>query len=307
LTFNNTQKLLAATLALVLVAGMTSPAFAGIPVDTMYGGTSNQTPNPGAIVTINQGDGSQTFIGDPTISGPLPGLAFDWSGTLYAVNGGASSGPPSTLIEVDPITGGLLNTIGIVMEADGTQIRIQDLAVRPVTHELYGVGVGNLWKINTNTAQATFVGPLPTAGGFAFTPDGKLFFASTVCGSEGLFELDPDTGAVLGTINLSNAYDALGSRSDGLLFASPGNFCGNGTEIYTIDPNTGFETLIGSGPEGISDIAFFPAMKQVAGQLLPLDSTALFLAGIQSMSVWMVPAVVGLAGVGVYLVKFRKQ
>jgi len=46
---------------------------------------------------------------------------------------------------------------------------------------------------------------------------------------------------------------------------------------------------------------------QVAGELLSLDSTALFLAGIQSMTVWMVPAVVGLAGAGVYLVKFRKH
>jgi len=46
---------------------------------------------------------------------------------------------------------------------------------------------------------------------------------------------------------------------------------------------------------------------KVAGELLPLDSTALFLAGIQSMTVWMIPTVLGLAGAGVYLVKFRKQ
>ena len=45
---------------------------------------------------------------------------------------------------------------------------------------------------------------------------------------------------------------------------------------------------------------------QIAGELLPLDSTALFLAGIQSMTVWMVPTILGLAGAGVYLVKFRK-
>jgi len=45
----------------------------------------------------------------------------------------------------------------------------------------------------------------------------------------------------------------------------------------------------------------------VAGELLPLDSTALFLAGIQSMTVWMIPTILGLAGVGVYLVKFRKH
>jgi len=48
-------------------------------------------------------------------------------------------------------------------------------------------------------------------------------------------------------------------------------------------------------------------LEQVAGELLSLDSTALFLAGIQSMTVWMIPTVLGLAGAGVYLVKFRKQ
>jgi len=45
----------------------------------------------------------------------------------------------------------------------------------------------------------------------------------------------------------------------------------------------------------------------VSGQLLPLDSSALMIAGLTSMSVWMIPTVLGLAGAGVYLVKFRKQ
>jgi hypothetical protein len=31
------------------------------------------------------------------------------------------------------------------------------------------------------------------------------------------------------------------------------------------------------------------------------------IAGLSSMTVWMIPTVLGLAGVGVYLVKFRKQ
>ncbi len=45
----------------------------------------------------------------------------------------------------------------------------------------------------------------------------------------------------------------------------------------------------------------------VAGELLPLDNSALMIAGLTSMTVWMIPAIAGLAGVGVYLVKFRKQ
>ena len=46
---------------------------------------------------------------------------------------------------------------------------------------------------------------------------------------------------------------------------------------------------------------------QVAGELLPLDSTALMIAGLTSMSVWMIPTIAGLAGAGVYLVKYRAR
>ena len=47
--------------------------------------------------------------------------------------------------------------------------------------------------------------------------------------------------------------------------------------------------------------------QAVGGELLPIDNTALLLAGMQSMTVWMIPTVLGLAGAGVYLVKFRKN
>ena len=47
--------------------------------------------------------------------------------------------------------------------------------------------------------------------------------------------------------------------------------------------------------------------QPVTGELLPLDSTALLIGGLTSMSVWMIPTVLGLAGAGVYLVKFRKH
>jgi len=71
---------------------------------------------------------------------------------------------------------------------------------------------------------------------------------------------------------------------------------GNQCTIDTCDPATGCQ----AEPIPVCE-------EQVAGELIPLDSTALFLAGIQSMTVWMIPTVLGLAGVGVYLVKFRKH
>jgi len=44
---------------------------------------------------------------------------------------------------------------------------------------------------------------------------------------------------------------------------------------------------------------------RVAGELIPLDTSALMISGLTSMSMWMIPTVAGLAGAGVYLVKFR--
>jgi len=43
----------------------------------------------------------------------------------------------------------------------------------------------------------------------------------------------------------------------------------------------------------------------VAGELLPIMSSALVIAGVSTIAIWMIPTVLGLAGAGVYLVKFR--
>ena len=45
--------------------------------------------------------------------------------------------------------------------------------------------------------------------------------------------------------------------------------------------------------------------RPVGGELLPIDNTALLLAGIQSSAIWMLPALAGIAGAGLYLVKTR--
>jgi hypothetical protein len=43
----------------------------------------------------------------------------------------------------------------------------------------------------------------------------------------------------------------------------------------------------------------------VAGELLSLDSSSLLIGGLASSAVWMIPAVAGIAGAGIYLIKFR--
>ncbi|MGQ0791214.1 MAG: DUF7507 domain-containing protein, partial [Nitrosopumilaceae archaeon] len=43
----------------------------------------------------------------------------------------------------------------------------------------------------------------------------------------------------------------------------------------------------------------------VGGNYLPIDSAALLLAGVQTSAAWLVPTIAGVAGIGLYLVKFR--
>jgi len=74
-----------------------------------------------------------------------------------------------------------------------------------------------------------------------------------------------------------------------------------GPNEVTIDID-GFQLQPGGVAEAHFDI--IPDHK-VAGELLPLNTSALMIAGLSASAVWMIPAVAGLAGVGVYLVKFR--
>jgi hypothetical protein len=48
-----------------------------------------------------------------------------------------------------------------------------------------------------------------------------------------------------------------------------------------------------------------PIEKPVAGELLSLDTSALVIAVLTGSAAWMIPAVAGIAGAGIYLVKLR--
>ena len=107
---------------------------------TLLGGNGNGSPiNPGAIIEINQLDGSGTFIGDPITPGGLSGIDFNSAGRLCGstVEGGGSS---SFLVDINPVTGALVDTIGEITDAGGTPIKIGDLAFQPGTDVLFGIG-----------------------------------------------------------------------------------------------------------------------------------------------------------------------
>jgi len=64
----------------------------------------------------------------------------------------------------------------------------------------------------------------------------------------------------------------------------------------------------GSAAVGVDDIRIScPADVVVGGEFLPIDSTALLLAGIQSSAIWMLPVLAGAAGAGFAAFKLRRK
>ena len=307
-------------LSLLIILGISSTIFPGMPQNAfaatpgdMLGVEGNGSDGTkGGLNLVDQTDGSLTLIGDPVTPRGLSGVAIDSSGTVFgSVVGG---GNPSNLVIIDPDNGNLLSTVGIITDLAGTQISIGDLAVQPGTDVLFGIGsnsAGNfgglLYTIDTTTAQATFVGDTGagTAGGLGFAPDGTLYFIPLV--SE-LQTLDPTNADVLTSTPSQDldTYDGLGVRGDGIIFISQGKSAGSPYAIATVDPTNGVVNILGSNTdEVISDLDFIPGGEAIGGEIIPINSTALFIAGLQSMSVWMIPTLAGVVGVGAYYIRTK--
>jgi len=274
--------------------------------DDMYGSGGNQGQDPGSIFLVSQVDGSQTFIGDPTASGGVSGLAFDSSGNLV---GSVVFGPPPTsdLIEIDPVTGSLSNNIGVIFDATGVEVKIADLATQPGTGNLFGIGAGandgDLFSISKLNGFAALIGnPGSGVGAIGFAPDGTLFFVPR--SAQTLETLNPSNGNVLTSVVRSEGIelDALGVRSDGTIFVAGTPFLigGDGRDIWTIAID-GTMSLIGNGVRQVADLDFVPC--PIGGTMIPIDSTSLLLAGAQMNAAWMIPVIVSAIGIGIVIAR----
>jgi hypothetical protein len=87
---------------------------------------------------------------------------------------------------------------------------------------------------------------------FTFGPNGP------VAGPPELETLDPTTAAELTAVSTPEFYGAFGIRpTDGVLFAGNGDGGGGTAALFTVNPTTGAETLVGpTGRTFVGDIAF---------------------------------------------------
>jgi hypothetical protein len=246
----------------------------------MYGGlgghSNGDSSDDGALATVDQNTAAVTIVGHPAGVSRISGLAFDNTGLLWGATQGPGGFPPppgpnsaSDLIRLNPADGSLY-TSTLITDATGAGISIADLAVQPGTDALYGIrnqndqhnGWGKLYTIDKVTGVASLVGDTHDFfGSIAFAPNGTLYmlsadldFNSDQIINQSLKVLDPTNASVLSSIPTAQFYGAFGIRpTDGALFA------GNGDQetLFTIDPLTGGETVIGNtGRNFVGDLAF---------------------------------------------------
>lgn len=272
---------------------------AALRATVLYGGlgghSNGDSTNDGALALVNQATAAVSILGHPASVSRISGLAFDLNGALFATTqpGGGFPPPPgptgaSLLLNLNAANGSIISSAPI---RDGiTAISIADLAVQPGTGTLFGIrgpndqlnGQGKLYTINKTTGAATLVGDTGDFfGSIAFAANGTLYMGVADLDNMGNFiniglkRLNSANAATLNFVPTNDFLSALDVRpEDGVIFA------GNGDQslLFTINPTTGAESLIGStGRTFVGDLAFAPIPEPASVALVCAGCLALLL------------------------------
>jgi len=330
-------RLLAGTLAIVLIAGLgIPPAFAGVNGDacTVYAASVDEDPDTtitrGDFGTVTPGTDALDLIATVEVNGEpawITGMDFDALGKLFVTVG--SPDFDHFIGQLNPDTGVPIGDFVRIVDDIGTAVRVNDLAIDRATGTIYGMGDPGsgvaIYTIDPDTGVATKIGDMTTIADDAEINHNRVF-PGGIAFSDGVLTAVVElrrAGAIIDVwqfnIDVSGGFLDLISdlNVDGQL--DEGNirgltYCANGTLMYTRDSlssdvgvinSVSGATSISSTPNQIlGDIAIRPLIS-VGGIEIPIDSTALLLAGLQTSTIWMLPVLAGAGAVGVYYIKTR--
>ena len=314
------QKLLAGTLALVLVASITSPAFAqSIPslaidqvsIANSVASTSGAS-NP-ASITAMAGECLEVdlvFIVDDT--GSMGGVIDSVKASILLI-----------LAQADDADISGEARIGLVTFKDN--VVVQDTLSTDRTTSLAAIAAlsaagGSDEPEASNEAKNTVVNSLATranqVGDFApnladnWSGDTQIAILITDATPGGFDDVNDPADNVSMTTYGNNA------NANGIFVSDiiVGGLLNVGQQApYLADANAAMGSFVvddaGNNVVGaileIIERCGGPPPISVAGELLSIDSSGLIIGGLASSAVWMIPAVAGIAGTGIYLVKFR--
>ena len=168
----------------------------------------------------------------------------------------------------------------------GTEITIGDVTFSTPDETL--VTSGTTVSTPPNVLSAHVVSSPPAPGG-DFDGEVVMEFADDTCASD------------LEILMINPPFDATAFGIDGAELTTISS-SGPLTELFSFAGLPVHKVVMTGDFYAIDDISFTEEFCGiVAGELLPIDNTALFLAGLSSSAVWMIPTLAGLAGAGVII------
>jgi hypothetical protein len=224
----------------------------------------------GTLYFVDTEDGSFTAVSELTTA--ITGISPALDGTLYGVTSNSTAttaGFPRQLVTIDPFTGAT-ESLGPLQTADGSAVRIPDIAMDMANNTLYGWSKegSQLVTIDLGSGEVTPVGGDQSinGGGLAFDLDGALFLAPS--GSDGeIFAVTPGSGALAEPVDASDPNgDDLNSMAfeSGTLYGIREGVSQDGTTRATllldINLDTGAVTNVHDMPFGVDALSQTPPL-----------------------------------------------
>jgi len=273
-------------------------------------------PDTGATISSVEITQDGSFPDGFTITGGR-GLALNPDdGVLYALlkvsdDPGNDSGT-TFLVTLNPRTG-----VATFIGEPGD--RFAAIAFIP-GNTLFGVTTKNavvdstLFTLSTQDASATEVcelanGVSEDGRALAFlSTDGSLYhaFSNTDLTLE---RIDDTSGATCLVTDIPiSGLDTSFFNPTGLVFRLSTNeflIANREPDLHTISANPGTINFVGAMSDQSRGLAIFG--PPVGGELLPINTAALLIAGMQSSALWILPVLAGAAGAGAYFVRTRQN
>ena len=283
-----------------------------------FDGTTGETLGRPAV----PGDGNAQFILSPNIFLNAPRyLVFGPDGNIYVTDGSFNSGRVlgfrgdngfPLFSKAEFATGGdMASPQGLVFDPNGNLLVSDTFNDRVVMF----VGIGNLEQYSLSLSCAPEVTelllnfPFFHRGGNRI--DEQVLLSPLTC--------PPDFNGVVLLSEVPNGIDA-GIFAEVNGQAVPSRFCNldnldeppNFNISIDIDPSTG-EVFCKKGTSSIATLSLIPDEFTpppdngvVGGEIIPLETTSLLLAGAQSFS-WMIPVVLSGIGIGLFVLRKSKN
>jgi len=303
-----TNRLLAGTLTLVLIAGLVTPAFA-------QSTTGNEADIQNVLVplqldevncNVDSGDivgivTSNGFTGN-SLDNLIPALEAD--NFVIRTVSNIANGIPECVVKIAIFNtdgGACQNTPFTQAELDSIEDYVNNGGALALFNELSGCSSTNaISQVFGETPNANSVPNEVMTPGVNFDPnnpatlfDGINEFHYNAAGGD--YQPSPD--AVITHVGTGNPVMIAKESGEGCVL-----MIGDGDWIQ--------RDFILAGDNLQMGVNIFKFLNEcispiVGGEFLPIDSTALLLAGLQTSAIWIIPTLAGLAGAGFYLIKFR--